>query len=522
MKSPWLWVAALSISACVGKVGPGASNVPPVARAGAEQSVLAGATVTLDASASSDPDGDVLGFDWAQTGGGAVALSQTSGAKVTFTAPAVATATTLVFRVTVSDGKASDTASTAVTVQPVGANQPPVARALAPSQVASGAMVTLDGSTSSDPDGDSLAFSWSQTAGPTATLVNGGTAQTTFVAPTVTQSTALGFKLDVNDGHGGTASASVSLTVVPASSNHAPVANAGPDASATAGAQVTLDGSGSSDPDGDAITYAWTQVGGPTVTLSSATASKPTFTAPQVSATTALTFSLTVTDAPGLSANPDTVTVTVNPASLPQATITKVVSLHAVTRTGIVVFFLTDVAVAASVQYGPTSLANTVTEPSAVTRHVVSLTGLSPDTHYQYKVQAGTASCDGHLHHRARLRVVADGVQLRGGGRRPRARRRGARWRPRCWRRTRASSSRRATTTTRRARRPTGRTTTTPRQGSSPTCRSSPRRATTTPARTSRSTTWRRRARRTATSTTPSSTGTWRSWRSTPTARARR
>lgn len=100
---------------------------------------------------------------------------------------------------------------------------------------------------------------------------------------------------------------------VPAS-NIPPVSNAGPNQSVTAGATVTLDGTGSTDADGTISTYAWTQTAGTTVTLSSTSSSQPTFTAPQVLTQTVLTFQLEVTDN-SAGTNTDTVNITVTPGS---------------------------------------------------------------------------------------------------------------------------------------------------------------------------------------------------------------
>jgi len=95
--------------------------------------------------------------------------------------------------------------------------------------------------------------------------------------------------------------------------NTAPVANAGPDQTVSAGATVTLDGTSSSDADGHSLSYAWTQTSGTSVNLSSSTASQPTFTAPTAVSTATLIFSLVVTDSIGDASSADTVTITVNP-----------------------------------------------------------------------------------------------------------------------------------------------------------------------------------------------------------------
>ena len=82
---------------------------------------------------------------------------------------------------------------------------------------------------------------------------------------------------------------------------------------------MQLDGSGSSDPLGSALTYQWTQTGGPQVTLSNDTSVNPTFTAPQHSSLIDYTFELVVTNEEGIESEPDSVTISVFPEFPPTA-----------------------------------------------------------------------------------------------------------------------------------------------------------------------------------------------------------
>ena len=296
------------------------TNNSPDADAGSGQTVNEGATVTLDGSGSSDPDGDPLSYSWESDGTPQITLA---GQAPTFTAPQVGTSGgTVVFTLTVDDGNGgTDTDTVAITVNDVVVNQPPTADAGSGQTVNEGATVTLDGSGSSDPDNDPLSYSWESDGTPQITLA--GQAPT-FTAPQVgTSGGTVVFTLTVSDGNGGTDTDTVTITINNVVANQPPTADAGSGQTVNEGATVTLDGSGSSDPDNDPLSYSWESDGTPQITLAG---QAPTFTAPQVGTSGGtVVFTLTVSDGNG-GTDTDTVTITVQDVPPPPGTFDAVIT----------------------------------------------------------------------------------------------------------------------------------------------------------------------------------------------------
>jgi len=280
----------------------------------AAQSVSVGASITLDTSSSTDPDGDAVSasFEWVDKPGGSAATLAVNGRIARFGTDLPGR---YKVRVKGSDGRGASFESTytfdADNRAPMAsiastATFTPVALVLAPQSVTIGAAITLDASGSIDPDGDEVSVSF--------TLVDKPVASTAQLSVTGKRA---GFTADVQgvyrllargtDPRG----ASFESTYVYDASNRAPnpvvvstvgavVANAGSSTLSTSvGYDVVLSAAGSSDADGDAITHAWAMTSRPagsTASLSSSTGVSSGFAPDQLGS---YVVTLTTTDSKG-------------------------------------------------------------------------------------------------------------------------------------------------------------------------------------------------------------------------------
>jgi uncharacterized membrane protein len=204
--------------------------------------------------------------------------------------------------------------------EPPPTNKPPTADADGPYSVQENGTVELDGTGSTDPDGDPLTYSWTIVDDPTggASLTDDDTATPVFHAPEhVDNAVDVTVKLSVNDGHGHTGSDTATVTIQPAGVNLPPTADAGGPYSVQKNENIELDGTGSSDSDGTIVAYSWTITDDPTgeASLTDSDTATPVFHAPSVESDTEVTVELTVEDDDGAT-DTDTATVTVRVAGV--------------------------------------------------------------------------------------------------------------------------------------------------------------------------------------------------------------
>jgi hypothetical protein len=186
--------------------------------AGANQSVTEGDTICLEGGA--EPAMPSLAYVWQQIEGPTVSLAPGDvPTGVCFEAPEVDDTVSLIFELEVSDGTHVSTDSVVVTVENAAAPATVlVAEAGDDQEVASGTLVTLDGSASHGDGDDVLTFLWGQDTGPAVALTNADAAIATFTAPAVSgEAQDLLFTLTVTQGDA-TASDDVLIRVTPVDS----------------------------------------------------------------------------------------------------------------------------------------------------------------------------------------------------------------------------------------------------------------------------------------------------------------
>jgi large repetitive protein len=248
-------------------VSPAPNAAPSV-----DFSVSANPTHNLPVSFSatgSDPDGDALSYSWTFGDGG---TSTAEDPQHTYSSPGTRTVT-----VTVSDGQGGvDTASKQVTL----ANRTPsVTFSSQPASPLPGTVVSFS-ATASDPNGDSLSYSWTFGDGGTSTA---GDPEHTYSSPGTRTVT-----VTVTDAHGATASESKSITV----QNRPPSAAFDFSPASPLPGQTVLFSPDVSDPDGDGVTVSWNFGSGSTKTGPNSA----TYAAPGTR-----TVTLTATDSRGAS-----------------------------------------------------------------------------------------------------------------------------------------------------------------------------------------------------------------------------
>ncbi len=297
-------------------VNPPENQVPvAVAVSNADTITIGDETVLqLDGTGSSDPEGGELTYAWSLATGSPSCTITDPGSAITTVTDLVPGSYGFILMVTDQQGATSAPVSVVVTVNPA-PNQRPIAVASSNvSEIILGGETTqlvLIGEELNDPDGDPITFLWTiANDSPAATIV-GNTNSNTEV--TDLQPGVYTFSLVVTDDKGASSDPSTVTVTVSSPANEQPVAIASSNTSEiTLGDEITLrlDGSDSSDPDGDLLSFQWsTDASSPSCTINDPTGINTTVSNLVAGS---YTFVLVVTDTKGSSSDPATVSVTVS------------------------------------------------------------------------------------------------------------------------------------------------------------------------------------------------------------------
>ena len=285
-----------------------AFNTQPLAHAGPDQTVFVTDTVQLDGSGSSDADSDPLTYQW-------TVLSLPSGSGASLDDPTAVNPRFIVdqpgtyaAQLIVNDGlEDSDPDTVTISTQ----NSQPIAHAGPDQTVFVTDLVQLDGSSSSDVDTDPLTFSWGFLGKPTDSTASLNDPTSPTPSFSVDHPGSYTLELLVHDG---TIDSDPDIVTI-STQNSRPVAEAGLDQSVLLSDTVQLDGTGSSDVDGDLLSYDWTLLSVPLD--STATLDDPLSATPRFVADTAGTYVSQLIVSDGIEASePATTTITaIDPAT---------------------------------------------------------------------------------------------------------------------------------------------------------------------------------------------------------------
>ncbi|MSP54729.1 MAG: PKD domain-containing protein [Myxococcales bacterium] len=294
-------------------------NTAPTANAGSDQTQPADLTITLNGSGSIDADGDALTYGW--TFDHVPPGSAIQDREAPFSRNHTTTADTTTFQpdkvgtyvvsLVVTDPSGATSSPDYVIVTAADPESIPVANAGADQSVPVGSSAALSGTGSYDPVGRALTYVWTIVGKPTNSTVTAVT-DPTAVSPTLGVDAKGTYILSLVVNNGLASSNADEMSVTGTADDSPPTANAGPDQMAAQDCTtLTLNCLGSSDPDGDPLSYFWSLQSNPAgsntdnTTLSDQGAANPTFY-PDIAGS--YVFSCAVKDGTNWSV-PDTVTV---------------------------------------------------------------------------------------------------------------------------------------------------------------------------------------------------------------------